>query len=191
MRNLFPLVLCITLFACGESNHPKSYYKENNSARIENLIWCDDNSAEASGGNCINALGAYRELRSDIKDERSIVAQKLLDEQKTDLEKLKVEYGLKREKLSVASRTCIDQQREDQLAANKSCFSLRTAIERNACIKTVSKTVLPSCFAESQALETQYRAAQDQVRDKNKTAFDELDAQINKKIEALKVETLK
>lgn len=186
MKNIFSLVLCMTLLACGESNHPKSYYKENDSARKEKLIWCDDNPAEASGGNCINALEAYRELRSDIKDERSIVAQKLLDEQKTDLEKLKSEYRPKREKLSVARRVCIDQQREDQLVANKSCFTLKTAIERNACIKTISKTVLPSCFTESQALETQYSAAQDQVRNKNKTAFDELDAQTNKKIEALK-----
>lgn len=186
MRNLFPFILCLTLLACGDINRSKIYYKENNSARIEKLAWCDDNPVEASGGNCINAREAYSELRSDIRDERSIVAHKLLDEKKTDLEKLKAEYRPKREKLSVASRVCIDQQRQDQLTANKSCFSLRTAIERNACIKKISKTVLPSCFTESQALETQYRAAQGRVRDKNKTAFDELDAQTNKKIEALK-----
>tara|TARA_R110002096_G_scaffold425908_3_gene635021 strand:- start:3416 stop:3808 length:393 start_codon:yes stop_codon:yes gene_type:complete len=74
------IALALTVAACGsEEIHPKSYYKENDTARHEMRALCDDRPAEAQTGNCMNAEAAYREVYLELKERRNAERQEIAD----------------------------------------------------------------------------------------------------------------
>ena len=72
------MALALSLAACGgEVDHAKSYYKENDTARLEMRAFCDDHPAETQAGNCMNAKAAYKELYFELKADRILERQKI------------------------------------------------------------------------------------------------------------------
>lgn len=83
MKIYFSLALVLLVGACGgEVKHSKSYYKDNDDARIKQRSWCADNPADAQSGNCINAEVAYVELYAALKEKRNADRQKIVDKLK-------------------------------------------------------------------------------------------------------------